>query len=116
MWDTGAVLTNNSYLMAKAHHHHMTVPKFTCFSGSNSTDVGRLMGVHGQDITERVGDPFLVDRSDVGALAVQGNGRFTSEYEGVYSCRMPDETGNTKEIFFGMYLDVGEYTVAMLVC
>lgn len=114
IWHTGVVLTNNSYIMAKSHHHHTTVPKFTCFSGSESTNVGHLIGVHGQDITKRVGDPFITDRSGTGTLAVQANGRFTSEYEGVYSCRMPDEHGNTKEIYFGIYLDVGEYTMALL--
>ncbi len=83
------------------------VPGFTCLSGSQDSDVGQLIGVDGQNITHRHGDHFSVvvgNTLSPGMVRVRPAGTpFTRE--GVYTCRLLDETGSVAEINFGLYLE-----------
>ena len=98
--NSNKVLPNNSIITAD---NQLTVPKFIRYSGSNATNIGQLIGVDGRDITKLKGDPFITDNSGIGSLEVQSLGRFTPEYEGVHSCRIPDEHGDVVEFLFGIY-------------
>ena len=111
IFNSDRVLPNNSIITAD---NQLTIPKFICFSGSNSTNVGQLKDVDRYDITERKEDPIITDRSGHGSLEVQGSGNFTSGYEGMYSCQMPDEDGDIVEFSFGIYQQRSESSTGML--
>ena len=109
---TRSSLANNSIIPAHYYYSNQrTIPKFICLSGSSSATTAQLIGINGRDITERVGDPFITDNSGVGSLEVQGLGSFTPDYEGVYSCRLPDEHGAMVEFSFGIYLSRSKWFI-----
>ncbi len=89
------------------------VPGFTCLSGSQDSDVGQLIGVDGQNITHRRGDHFSVvvgNTLSPGMVRVRPAGTnfpigTPLPRQGVYTCRLPDETGSFAEINFGLYWD-----------
>ncbi len=62
---------------------------FTCLSGSKAGNGGQLIGVDGQSIAHRLGNLTSY--------------RMPPTKQGVYTCRMPDETGTAAEISFGLY-------------
>ncbi len=93
------------------------VPGFTCLSGSQDSDVGQLIGVDGQNITHRRGDHFSVvlgNAQSPGMVRVRPAGTnfpigTPFPRQGVYTCRLPDETGSFAEINFGLYWDPPVY-------
>ena len=106
------VMTNNGYIITSDPY----VPSFTCYSGSTKVNVGKLIGLDGRDITHSVGDPFNAvtgGANNPGTLEVHGHGRLTHSDEGVYTCRIPDETGRIVDVNIGIYLDYGhgEYII-----
>ena len=104
------VLPNNSIVIAR---NSGTRISFQCRSGSTITGVGQLVCLDGN--TFNVGD-------DAGVFSVAqlggGSGQpgsvlfrnhannepaLTTTDEGVYSCRIPDETGNEVDVNIGVY-------------
>ncbi len=83
--------------------------RYQCISGSKLRDVGRWLAPPGQDITFSADDPFDVTiggQNDPGYLDVSlHSGRIlTIHDQGVYTCRIPDETGINVSVLIGIYL------------
>ena len=82
-----------------------------CHSSSSDTNVGRWISPQGVDITNNVSDPFsILFRSGSDFLSYntfqlldQTQQSFTSAYDGVYSCVVPDDRGITQTLHIGIY-------------
>ncbi len=107
------VLPNNGIISAVAVNH---IPGFTCLSGSKKGNVGHLIGASGRDITLALGDPFTIVRGNVnnpGSLQVYvSRSGMSNDDEGIYTCRVPDESGNLVDANVGLFLQDsdGEYS------
>ena len=85
---------------------------FQCRSGSLDTGVGQLVDLDGNifAIGENSG-VFIVQKTGSGSAqpgSVQFRNRveaetLTAAHEGVYTCRIPDETGNDVDVNIGVY-------------
>ena len=94
---------NNS--MIKADYFEI-LGEFSCMSGSKQGGVGQFIGRYGQDITYRYGDPFHVSVGGIrnpGLVQVSSYTTFGASYQGVYTCRIADETGRLVDINVGLY-------------
>ena len=97
------MMANQYYYNQNTLASEYNIPKFECFSGSHTSNTGQFIGVNGNDITSTYEDPFTIEHGSNGTLKVQRSGRFLSSYDGVYSCRMPDEHGHMVDVNFGIY-------------
>ena len=82
------------------------ISEFRCLSGSTQYNVGQLIGTTGENIVSDISDPFHVSRGtwfNPGVIHVQSNRELGTQYEGIYTCRMPDETGNVTSMNVGLY-------------
>ena len=96
-------LMNNSIIKADSNQR---LGEFSCMSGSTQGGVGHFIGKNGQDITYRSGDPFYVSIGGVqnpGLIQVSSYTTLQTSYQGVYTCRIPDETGKFVDINVGLY-------------
>ena len=84
------VLLNNSLTSANTMLH--------CVTGFRSTNVGRLIGLLGEEVTGVNGSTIL--SRGVGTLHVGGLQHMNA---GVYTCRIPDETGAEVDMHVGIY-------------
>ena len=87
--------------------------RFQCRSGSTDTGVGQLVDLDGStfNIGENSG-VFSVQRTWMGSVqsgSLQFHNRagtepaLTAAHEGVYSCRIPDESGSDVDVNIGVY-------------
>ena len=93
---------NNSLIKADSNQHL----EFSCMSGSEQGGVGHFIGRDGQDITYKFGRPFYVSIGGIdnpGLIHVRSYRTLYATYQGVYTCRIPDETGNIMDISVGLY-------------
>ena len=93
---------NNSLIKAASNQHL----EFMCMSGSKQGGVGHFIGRDGQDITYKYGDPFYVSiggTENPGWVQVSSYNTLYAAYQGIYTCRIPDETGNLVDINVGLY-------------
>ena len=79
-----------------------------CVSGSTTPYSGKWIAPSGSDITQESGDLFDVSvggERDPGHLTIsQAPGStFTSDHNGVYTCLIPDETGEERMVYVGLY-------------
>ena len=100
------LIPNNSIILTD---NFGQMPRLQCISGSKSSNVGQWLTPSGQDITLTTNDPFNVivgGQNDPGYLDISlHSGRIvTINDQGVYACRIPDETGTTSLFFVGIYL------------
>ena len=75
-------------------------------SGSKQGGVGYFIGRNGQDVTNKFGCPFYVTRGGIdnpGLIHVRSYRILSVSYQGVYTCRIPDETGSLLDINVGLY-------------
>ena len=94
---------NNSIIKADSNQR---LGEFSCMSGSTQGGVGQFIGRHGRDITYQFGDPFYVSIGGVqnpGLIQVSSYTTLHTSYQGVYTCRIPDETGKLVDINVGLY-------------
>ena len=106
------VLPNNGIVIARdvTNDDHITIQ---CRSGSTMTGVGQFVDLNGntfnigmsagvfsvQQVGGGSGHPGSVQfRNHVGAETA-----LTADDEGVYTCRIPDETGNVVDVNIGVY-------------
>ena len=98
-------LPNNGVIVANNSTNRIS--EFRCLSGSKHSSVGHLIGVNGTDIIHDLSDPFLITRGrskiNPGMIRVRSTNRLTSDYEGVYTCRIPNENGQNEEVNVGLY-------------
>ena len=95
-------LMNNSLIKADSNQR---LGEFSCMSGSKQDGIGQFIGRDGKDITYKSGDPFHVSiggKRNPGLIQVNSYTLYAS-YQGVYTCRIPDETGNSVDINVGLY-------------
>ena len=80
---------------------------FMCLSGSSDSGVGQLIGLDGQDITNTYFDSFSVSigsYDNPGSIFVTPTSRYSSSMDdGVYTCRIPDESGERIDVNVGLY-------------
>lgn len=98
-------LPNNDLIIADAYNR---ISEFRCLSGSSSSEVGQLLSPAGKDITFDDSDHFLVRRGgtyDPGLVHVRRIVPLSNEEQGVYTCRIPDETGTAIDVNVGLYLN-----------
>ena len=84
----------------------ITISEFRCLSGSTQYNVGQFIGTNGENIVSDTSDPFFISRGtrfSPGVIHVRSNRELETQYEGIYTCRMPDETGNVTSINVGLY-------------
>lgn len=96
-------LMNNSLIKADSNQQS---GEFSCMSGSKQGGVGHFIGQDGKDITYKSGDPFHVSIGGIrnpGLIQVSSYNTLYASHQGVYTCRIPDETGNLVDINVGLY-------------
>ena len=98
------VLPNNSLITTSSNN---LIPRFHCLSGSLRSNVGKLIGPLGIDITFKNSDPFTVRRgrgTDLGTLLVfSSSNAMETDDNGIYTYHTPDENGDTVDFHFGIY-------------
>ena len=95
-------LMNNSLIKAASNQHL----EFMCMSGSKQGGIGHFIGQNGQDITYKFGRPFYVSIGGIdnpGLIHVRSYRTLHTHYQGIYTCRIPDETGSLVDINVGLY-------------
>ena len=97
------VIANDSFI------RYDSIAELQCVSGSLSPNVGSWIAPDGEDITRAESDQFEIvvgGSDDPGYLSVQvaSGVPFTDMEQGVYTCRIPDETGEEQYIHIGLYL------------
>ena len=77
---------------------------FVCRSSSSSSNVGELLGLDGSAVS--TGSFFAILNVQVGTVDVQNNNghtAVTAMEQGVYTCHIPDEAGETVDVNIGIY-------------
>ena len=100
------MIPNNSVILTD---NFGRMPQLQCISGSKLPNVGQWFTPSGQDITLTTDDPFDVTaggQRDPGHLNVSlHSGRIlTIRDQGVYTCLIPDESGEDSSLLVGIYL------------
>ena len=80
------------------------ISEFRCISGSSRSNVGHLFDISEVDITTSNSDPFFTLRHSPGTVQVRSIRSLRSNEQGIYTCRIPDETGTTMDVNVGLYL------------
>lgn len=104
--ESSGLIPNNDVIIT---NNFGQMPHVQCISGSQTPSVGQWISPSGQDITYKTTDPFDVvvgDENDPGYLDISlHTGQFiTYQDQGVYTCRIPDETGTIVSLHVGIYL------------
>ena len=107
-------IANNSILEANSGGR---LPQLLCLSSSNMSTVGDWISPDGRSLITTQNDPFDVifgDDSNPGQLVIETplkNPSITTAHEGVYSCAIPNNSGETEYVYVGIYLhgSVGQY-------
>lgn len=104
--DNPGLIPNNTIILTD---NFGQIPRLQCISGSQLPNVGEWISPLGQDITNSASDSFDIlvgGHSDPGYLDLSlHSGRILTVHEqGVYTCRIPDETGMNYSFHVGIYL------------
>ena len=77
---------------------------FQCRSGSTMTGVGQFVDLDGDTFnTGENNGVFSIASIEPGSVRIQTSTALTAADEGVYTCRIPDETGNVVDVNIGVY-------------
>lgn len=79
-----------------------------CISGSTMAGVGQWIAPDGSNITEDGNDVFNItvgasDNPGFTSIKIRDGASLTPDYEGVYTCLIPDENGDMQYLFVGLY-------------
>ena len=94
-------LPNNGMILTGAGGR---ISGFRCISGSRQSSIGHLFDMNEVDITTSNSDPFFTFRNSPGTVNVRSLRSLRSNEQGIYTCRIPDETGTTVDVNVGLYL------------
>ena len=97
-------LPNDGLIVAEPFTNRIS--EFQCVSGTTQYKVGQLIGTTGEDIVSNIEDVFYISRGtqfSPGVVHVRSIRELETEYEGIYTCQMPDETGNMASVNVGLY-------------
>ena len=92
-------LPNNGMIITSGR-----VSDLRCISGSSRSNVGHLFDISEVDITLSNTDPFFIFRNSPGMVHIRSVRNLRSNEQGIYTCRIPDETGTTVDVNVGLYL------------
>ena len=107
----GSIL-NNSILETDSEGR---IPQLYCLSGSNMSIAGEWVSPQGQNLTAVQNDPFDITfgaNNNPGQLLIETpttNPPIAATHEGVYSCVIPDETGQSQSLYVGLYLSASKF-------
>ena len=97
-------LPNNGIVISLNTTGHINF-RFFCRSDSMMSNVGMLIGPDGTTVT--TGDVFDISRAQPGELRVENNPLLnyvlTASDQGVYTCRIPLQSGEMRDINVGIY-------------
>ena len=107
-WGTSQFLYNTSALRASADGDIGTI---YCHSSSYNSNVGQWISPQGLDITRNHVDPFSIQFNNGPGYHSYNTFKllnpslqpFTSTYNGVYSCVVPDDQGTMLTLHIGIY-------------
>ena len=109
------LLANNSVVMAT---NGFLPGTFFCVSGRGQAGIGRWIAPGGDDYTLPGTHAFEVsiggqNNPGVVEISVTGSdGRFPAgQWDGIYSCVIPDETGTEQIMYLGIYIAFGKSAV-----
>lgn len=103
---------NNSILVTTSGR----IPQLYCLSGSNMSVVGEWISPGGRNLAADRSDPFDIifgSSTSPGQLLIEtpgANPPIMMTHEGVYTCRIPDEYGQTEQLHIGLYLSASKAT------
>ena len=108
LWWSSSLLYNLSAFQASTDGDIRVI---YCHSSSTNSNVGRWISPQGQDITTNFLDPFSIQFSsgpgyysyNTFQLLDRSVQPFTSAYDGVYSCIVPDDQGVMQTLHIGIY-------------
>ena len=102
------LLTNNSVIRADSGFLRGS---FFCLSGRREAGIGQWIAPNGDDYTLPGTHAFEVSvggQNNPGVVEISVSGsdnRFPAgQWDGIYSCVIPDETGAEQRIYLGIYL------------
>ena len=99
------LLPNNGMVISTLRTPPRNRFSFQCHSDSMMSNVGMLIGPDGTTVT--TGDIFEIVHLLRGALRVYNNGHrqnvLTTSDQGVYTCRIPLQSGELRDINVGIY-------------
>ena len=103
------LLTNNSVIRADNGFLRGSI---FCLSGRREAGIGQWIAPNGNDYTIPGTHAFEVSVDNPGVVEISVSGsddRFPAgQWDGIYSCVIPDETGTEQRIYLGIYLVFGE--------
>ena len=110
-------IVNNSILETNSEGR---ISRLQCLSGSNMTIVGEWIGPQGMNLAAVENDPFDIifgNSNNPGQLLIETpttNTPITTTLEGVYTCVIPDENGQTQYLHVGIYLGASKFVISFL--
>ena len=75
----------------------------SCVSALNVNDIGEWFYPDGEEVTLSPGSVFSSLSRVRHVVLLRGEADFTSDAEGVYTCRIPDESGVQRTLYVGIY-------------
>ena len=110
-------IMNNSFIPTNTDKK---INNLTCLSGSFEAGVGVWLDPNGTDVTLSSSN-FKVtvgDMDNPGSIQIaipMSSDSFASSQTGVYTCKIPDETGEIQTLFIGIYLigNGGRYSMIL---
>ena len=103
---TNVVFPNNGIVIARNVDSGNRF-NFQCRSGSTETDIGDIIGLDGNalsiDSSGVTTGGLNVRRASPASVFVRNPSSEPAVDEGVYTCRIPDETGNDVDVNIGVY-------------
>ena len=95
----------NNGLVSTTNGHDEFHLRFFCRSNSTRINTGTLIGLDGNNIT--TADPFYISNPQPGELQiiVYRNTTLNNTDQGIYTCQIPLENGQPKNINIGIYSD-----------
>ena len=109
---SAGLLTNNSVIRAD---NGFLRGSFFCLSGRREAGIGQWIAPNGDDYTLPGTHAFEVSvggQNNPGVVEISVSGsdnRFPAgQWDGVYFCAIPDETGTEQRIYLGIYLVFGQ--------
>ena len=105
MWGASQPISNNSAFIADSAGQIGTI---FCHSASQQPNIGRWVSQNGNDITFTSSDSFAIGlHSGVfpsyTTFGLSNGFELLPADQGVYSCRIPDETGTQNTLHIGIY-------------
>ena len=107
------LLPNNSFIYTDSNGR---MESLFCLSGSPQAGVGKWLTPAGTDVT-LLGGSFEVNIDDPGSIEISiplTSPPLDETHTGIFTCEIPDETGDTQRLFIGIYFSGSGGTLLIL--